>query len=317
MKKQYLYLGVLACMSYAPLDALAQDIYASVDAPMLDLLTPKGSMLDRPSTSLDAMSPRGVRNHWTKLANTAYEAGDYDQARDLYAKAVAAETDAELLVILGMLDYQRGFVTESLANFDAAIRFQPDYAPAYFHKADVLMDLEFFSSAITVYDRALAYESEDFLALNNRGLAYLNDGKANKAWKDFETAYELATTKIELSEVLMNMAHCQLALENLDIAYHCAVGAIYADDNRPAAFHTLGIVEAAKGHHTPAVASYDIALDMDPSSIAIYEGLAKSYIALEDVQKASSTIHRISNLDAHYEGTELLWLEVDHLRSNR
>ena len=81
---------------------------------------------------------------------------------------------------------------EAIADYDTAIRLNPDYAEAYNNHGNAKSALGRHEEAITDYDTAIGINSEYALPYANRGRAKSALGHVCEAEADFEIALELA-----------------------------------------------------------------------------------------------------------------------------
>ena len=85
------------------------------------------------------------------------------------------------------LQNQRRF-TEAIAEYDAAIRLNPQYAPAYNNRGIVYDDLGEFERAIADFDEAIRLAPKGALVYNNRGGVYFKLGQYQRAIQDYNEA---------------------------------------------------------------------------------------------------------------------------------
>jgi len=77
------------------------------------------------------------------------------------------------------------------ADFNAAIRADPSYAPAYAERGDDYLHARKFDLAIKDFNEALRLGGEDTTVLFSRGLAYRSSGQRALAIADFRRVYKL------------------------------------------------------------------------------------------------------------------------------
>ncbi|MBR4520399.1 MAG: tetratricopeptide repeat protein [Paludibacteraceae bacterium] len=100
-------------------------------------------------------------------------------------------TGDESLTNAETVQQQRGLFTLMLMDYDQVIRRLPDFAFAYYNKANILCRQKDFEAAIRHYDDAIRVDSEFAEAYFNRGLTYIYIGKQKEGLQDLSRAGEL------------------------------------------------------------------------------------------------------------------------------
>ena len=80
----------------------------------------------------------------------------------------------------------------AIADYDIAIRLNPDYATAYYNRGNVKGDLGQHFAAIADYDIAIRLNPDYAKAYNNRGIAKALLNRTWEAKQDVRTALRLA-----------------------------------------------------------------------------------------------------------------------------
>ena len=121
---------------------------------------------------------------------------DYASAVDDCTRAVVmADRDMEVVICfcracwrerMSEPDYEL-----TLRDYDQVIRLQPDFAFAYYNKANVLCTQRNWRDAIDHYTKAIAHDSDFAEAYFNRGLTYIYIGENEKGLSDLSKAGEL------------------------------------------------------------------------------------------------------------------------------
>jgi tetratricopeptide (TPR) repeat protein len=94
----------------------------------------------------------------------------------------------------------------AMADYDEALRINPDYAEAYNNRGNVYFDLGDYDRAIADYDEALRLKADYVTAYNNRGFTWYKKNDYVRARADFEQAlridpgYVLAWNNLEKLE---------------------------------------------------------------------------------------------------------------------
>ena len=91
----------------------------------------------------------------------------------------------------GVAKHDLGEYADAIADYDEAIRLQPDHASAYYNRGNAKYALGEYEAAITDYDEAIRLQPDYVLAYNNRGLIKYTLGEYAAAIADFDIAIEL------------------------------------------------------------------------------------------------------------------------------
>lgn len=78
-----------------------------------------------------------------------------------------------------------------MRDFDKVIELQPDFPFSYYNKANILVAIKDYQSAINLYSRAIEVESDFAEAYYNRGLTYIFIGDDARGLADLSKAGEL------------------------------------------------------------------------------------------------------------------------------
>jgi tetratricopeptide (TPR) repeat protein len=154
------------------------------------------------------------------------------------------EFRAEAYSNLGVAYARKGEHGRAIANFDKAIKLNPDDAEAYLGRGFAYVEKGEYDRAVADNTQAIEMKPANFLALNNRAWSYLKLGKPELGLPDAERAVELAP-------------------------------------DTPAFLHTRGQIYAALGRREEAIADLKKALRIDPGLKATREALERLGVSLE------------------------------------
>jgi hypothetical protein len=91
----------------------------------------------------------------------------------------------------GLAYYYKGDYNHTIADYDQAIQFQPDFALAYNNRGVAYTDKGDYDRAIADFDQAIQLKPDDAEAYYNRGNAYRAKGDYDRAIADFDQAIQL------------------------------------------------------------------------------------------------------------------------------
>jgi tetratricopeptide (TPR) repeat protein len=86
---------------------------------------------------------------------------------------------------------KKGQLDRAIADYDKAIKLDPDVAMAYYNRGETYGKKGELDRAIADYDKAIALDPNDADAYNNRGLIYARKGEGDPAIADYDKAIKL------------------------------------------------------------------------------------------------------------------------------
>ncbi len=87
--------------------------------------------------------------------------------------------------------YDQGRLEEAIAEYDEAIRLDPQLTLAYNNRAATYVNLGQYQKAIQDYDKVIRLNPQLVVAYNNRGFAYDELGQHERAIQDYDEAIRL------------------------------------------------------------------------------------------------------------------------------
>ena len=190
--------------------------------------------------------------------NTKYDLGDYKGAIADYDTAIRINPDnANTYNNRGNAKDELGQHFDAIADFDIAIRLKPDYTGAYLNRGNVKSGLGQHVAAIADYDIAIRLKPDYADAYNNRGNAKSGLGQHVAAIADYDSAIRL---KPDYTGAYLNRGNVKSglgqhfdAIADYDIAIRLKPD--YAD-----AYNNRGVAKRKLGQHFDAIADYDSAI---------------------------------------------------------
>lgn len=160
--------------------------------------------------------------------------GDARGATRAYAQAAAAEVpgDAESYTMRAFMYFVSGQDELALADYEASVALAPNDPETIAWRGICRMRLERYDGAIADFTRLISMRPAEARGFWRRGEALVHSGKPAEALRDLERAIALG------------------------------------GDERGAAHFARGMAQQALGDVAAALASYDVAIDRDPSNVA-------------------------------------------------
>ena len=126
--------------------------------------------------------------------------------------------------------------TESIEDYNEAIRLDPDDANAYYNRGWDYDELGEYEKAIEDYSQVIRLDPNHTNAYNNRGLSYANLGQNERAMEDFNEAIRLDPNHTNAynnrGNVYYSLGEYEKALQNYDEAIRLDPGDELAIKNR-------------------------------------------------------------------------------------
>ncbi|HTS17767.1 MAG TPA: tetratricopeptide repeat protein [Verrucomicrobiae bacterium] len=214
------------------------------------------------------------------LGGELAQAGRVTEAMAQYEQALRIEPDyAEAHLSLGNALVTQGRVQDAIAHYEEALRIKPDYLDAHESLGNVLMQRGALPEAIEQYERALRINPHLAEAHNNLGTALGHTGKIEEAIAEFEQAVRInpdfAEAHNNLGIVLARTAKTEAAIAHFEKA-------VRIQPNFAEAHYNLGKALAQVGRVTEAIEEYEQALRIQPNFTQAQEALAHLQTGRQD-----------------------------------
>ena len=208
-------------------------------------------------------------------------------------------TDANGYYSQGLAFAEQGDYRGALANYEQAIKLDPNYAEAYVGRGVAYSNLGEKQKAIDDYSQAIKLNPNYAAAYNNRGLAYSNLGEKQKAIDDYNQAIKLnpnyANAYNNRGIVYYNLGEKQKAIDDYNQA-------IKLNPNLAQAYNNRGVAYSDLGEKQKAIDDYNQAIKLNPNYADAYYGrgntrsqLDNKEGAIQDFQKAAELYKQQGN----------------------
>lgn len=200
-----------------------------------------------------------------------HQQGRFSEAEPLYRRALAAAPDnADILSLLGTLEFQTGRHEEAVEHLQRAIALKPDQPGWYANLGVALRSLGRYPEGAEALRQALALRPAYPEALSNLGLVLHQMGQFPEAIESFGKAIDL---RPEMAGFHLNLGTTYLHIEQFDKAADCFRKALKLNPKHAAARSNLGMALLKSGDLAGAEAEMRTALELKPDSAEAWRGL--------------------------------------------
>jgi tetratricopeptide (TPR) repeat protein len=186
----------------------------------------------------------------------------------------------------------------SMITLEEAIRLQPNYAAAYFIRANWKESNNDIKGQITDLDQAIRLNPSFALAYNTRGAARTILGDNQGAITDYDQALRLdpnyAKAYYNRGNARANLKDFQGAITDYDQAIRLN------PNNAFVPYNNRGIARSKLQDHRGAIADYDQAIRLNSNSVLPYYNRGNAYSRLEDNPKAIADYGQAIRIDPNY-----------------
>lgn len=237
---------------------------------------------------------------WLNAQESIFLTDDYAPVDNLVAPLFLEKhglSEAEKHYEAGFELGSQGKLKEAIAEFDEAIRLDPNLSGAYNNRGIVYARLGQFKRAIQDYDEALRLNPQDAVAYYNRGTAYEKLGQFKHAIRDLEEAIRLNPLDTDayydrgLSYV--NLDQFQRAIQDFNEA-------IALNTQYTLAYYNRGYAYAKLGQFQQAIQDFDEAIHLDPQYTLAHYSRGLAYANLSQFQQAIQNFDEAIRLNPKY-----------------
>jgi tetratricopeptide (TPR) repeat protein len=214
-----------------------------------------GQLGPRSITAEDASSWAQQAGYLEHRGNYYLGAKDYDLAIARFDEAIRLGPTAARYYGRGTALLLKGELTRALADFDAAIALQPEFAEALVNRAGALIRLGRFDAAMPDVDTAIRLRPDIAEAFAQRGSLYERRGEYESARADYEAAVKKNTR--------------------------------YA-----AGWRGLGRTSVKLDRIDDALSAFDQAIRFDRGNAASYTGRAQAFVKAKQPERAAAELTR-------------------------
>jgi protein O-GlcNAc transferase len=193
---------------------------------------------------------------------------------------------------------QEGNLTAAREYFQAAIRLEPNYVPAYNNLANILQAQGQIPEAIEIYERALALDPNLAALHCNLASLWQVQGELDRAISGYQRAIDLQP---DFFVAYHNLGKGLVADGQFTAAGKAYQSALRLDPNSAALQLDLGDLYRQQGSIEQAIDCYRTAIRCEPQSATAYNSLGACLWLLHEVKLSQAAYQRALGLDPNYE----------------
>ena len=163
----------------------------------------------------------------------------------------------------GIAYYNKGQTEQAITDYTQVITLKPDFAPAYYDRAEVLLSTGAPNDAIDDYNKAIALRPHYAEAFADRGVAYGKKGQTDQAIADETKAIALQPS---LAEAYTNRSGFYMGKGLTDQAIADCSKAIAIEPDYAKPYYLRGQAKHAKGDMAGGDADIAKARQLDPNT---------------------------------------------------
>ncbi|MGB7346536.1 MAG: tetratricopeptide repeat protein [Pirellulaceae bacterium] len=266
-----------------------------------------------PSSKKKSPPPRRRRKsavpHWTagsvsvEAALVKHQAGEYEQAKQLYCKVLAREpANANAWHLLGMMLYSTGHHADALDCVSKAITIVPNDASMQSNLGLIYSSLGQFDDAIKALERAITLDPQFVAARNNLGTVLMDAGLLESAETHLQMALQLDPDFADAAMNLGNVWQRQGRLRDAETIYRQC---LEREPKNPLALTNLGESLRQQCNWTEAAEVFTRAIQLNPNSVETQLNLGRTYLNLSRHDEALAQFRDVAerlprNAKAHH-----------------
>jgi tetratricopeptide (TPR) repeat protein len=197
---------------------------------------------------------------------------------------------------------------KAIADYDEALRLDPNFVVAYYNRAWVFRKKREPDRAIADYTEAIRINPKYALAYNARGITFNDKAEYDRAIADFDAVIALDP---RLAFAFANRALSYRGKNDHDHALADYNEALRLDPKNADYYSSRGITWRVKGDFDRSIADFDAAITLNPRLASAYADRAWSYRSKNDFDHALADFNEAIRLDpknaAFYGNRGITW----------
>lgn len=216
--------------------------------------------LKRYDSMFDSKNPDALNLFRRAAAEDAL--GNTEKALELYSQAIRLDSKSALAFLgRGVLLAGRKRAHErAIEDFDKVLALEPDNVLALIRRGEAFGQLGETGRGLIDLDRAISLSPSSSLAYFHRGLIHNRRHDTVAALRDYDAAVQRGPHNVD---ALVSRAALHSLAGNLDLAIRDLDAAIALNKRNPNIFFNRGYAHFAKAEYQKAIADYTSAIDLD------------------------------------------------------
>lgn len=190
----------------------------------------------------------------------------------------------------GIATYQRNKVwTDDFSLWNDVIEKSPEKARPWVSRADLYKDQGAWNEAIADYEAALSFNPNYALAVNNLGLVYKNLGQWEKAIQYYSKSISIDSADIN---GFVNRGVAFGFVQKYDSALNDLGHALRMREKINVTFNNRGIVFSMMGKYENALSDFDSAIALSPNYATAYKNRGCVFLSTNQFDKAIEDLNK-------------------------
>ncbi len=235
---------------------------------------------------------------YIRLGNNASDSQKYEDAIDLYTKAIQLDNNFyQAYNNRGVAYYELSEYPKAIDDYNMALEINPNFAEVYNNRGNAYNELSEYPKAIDDYNMALEINPNYAEAYNNRGVVFYDLTEHQKAIDDFNMAIKINPNYAEAYNnrgvAFYDLTEYQKAIDDYNIAIEINPNYAEAYYNRGVAFYDLT-------EYQKAIDDYNMAIEINPNDSEAYNNRGNAYNKLSEHQKAIDDFTMAIEINPNY-----------------
>ena len=238
-----------------------------------------------------------------------------DEALVVYPKSGKANS------VLGTYYMLSGDYQAAAEVHEKLIRIDPSDAITLYNLGDVYSKLGMFDKAVDSYRRSISWNPTRDSTHHNLAHMHIQMGATDEAIQEFETAIALKPDVVwshhDLAHLYSNLGDQQKSIEVL----LASLDSITDDRDKSTIYRLLGCQYQRTGEIAKAIEALEAAAELDHSSAAAHENLARAYASVGRYSDAKDEFNSAKRIEPrnlqHYFNLGVMYLELKMIADAR
>jgi len=198
---------------------------------------------------------------------------------------------------LGLYLDKQGHAEEATAQFNQALKINPNDADVYYDIGNILYREDQVDEAMTFYKKAIEINSEYAPAYNNLGNALTKKGQTDEAIVEYQKSLAIHPNG---TDALNNLGNALTKKGRPDEAIVEYQKSIRVDPNDAVTRNNLGYCLLQKGQMDEAMAEFQKALELDPTLAEVYNNIGNALAQRGRADEAAEQFQKALELKPTY-----------------